>query len=314
MQRGSSSSDRPWIETVWNSVTANFGLKVVSFLIAIIFWMIVLGSHKEEINKEIPIEIITSPDVAYVGDAPNRVLCRLSGPKTFLRTIMDRREEPIRINLSGVKLGVQSYRFSPDAVRMPLGIKIVSFTPPGVNVRLEPVKSREVALKLALQGGVSEGYHIVKKQIKPETIHVKGAESAINDIPRTIEVPVDVSSLKKKLERDLKPDLERFHVQLEGEVPHLLIDVEPASANFRIKNVAIRVISSYRVALEEKTVTVLVRAEMPDMQELDRSHVYATVDLSDKTKGKYTSPVKVTLPEQVGLVKVIPDKVTVTLY
>jgi hypothetical protein len=109
-------------------------------------------------------------------------------------------------------------------------------------------------------------------------------------------------------------DLQRVNVQLDGPVPRLFVDVEPLSPNFRIKNVDIRVLSSYKVRLDERTVTVLVRADAKSLRSLDKDKVYAVVDLSGKPKGHYVEPVKVTLPEDVGLVRVIPDKVGVTLY
>jgi YbbR domain-containing protein len=101
---------------------------------------------------------------------------------------------------------------------------------------------------------------------------------------------------------------------IEGSLPRVEIGVEPVAANYRIKNIDIRVTSSYKVRIEEKNVTVLVRADAKELKNLDRSKVYGTVDLSGKPPGTYVMPVKVTLPSDVSIVKVIPDKVTVTLY
>ena len=46
----------------------------------------------------------------------------------------------------------------------------------------------------------------------------------------------------------------------------------------------------------------------------DRRRIIVTVDLRGRPKGTYDEPVKVTLPENVGLVKTIPEQVHVTLY
>jgi YbbR domain-containing protein len=92
------------------------------------------------------------------------------------------------------------------------------------------------------------------------------------------------------------------------------VEIEPVSANFRIKNVDVRVLSSFKVKLDEKAVSVLVRADPKDLKALNQSRLYGVVDLKGRPKGKYTEAVKITLPEGVGLVKVVPEKVNVTLY
>jgi hypothetical protein len=97
-------------------------------------------------------------------------------------------------------------------------------------------------------------------------------------------------------------------------LPRVHIEIDPTSANFRIKNVDIRVLAPYKSKVDEKNVTVLVRAAPKDLKSLDRSRVYAVADLRKKPKGKHHVPVTVSLPPGIGLIKVIPDKVNVTLY
>src|SRR3954471_21675607 len=90
-------------ERLWALVSANFGTKMVSIVIAVVLWGIVLGSRNVEVTKEIPLEVITQGDIVPANEIPDRIAFRLSGPKAFLRNILDRREDPIRVNLSGAK-------------------------------------------------------------------------------------------------------------------------------------------------------------------------------------------------------------------
>src|SRR5262249_7745913 len=143
---------------------------------------------------------------------------------------------------------------------------------------------------------------------------LKGAESKVDSISELATVPIDISNLKQSLDREVPLDLGRYNVQIDGPLPHVSVEIEPVSANYRIKNVDIRVLTSYKFKIEEKSVSVLVRADPKDLKSLSHSRIYGVVDLTGKPKGKYTEPVKVTLPDGVGLVKVVPDKVNVTLY
>jgi YbbR domain-containing protein len=300
--------------TLWTFLTQNLGTKLISIGVAIVLWIVVLGSRNVEVTKEIPLEVITPADIVPSNEIPDRIAFRLSGPKAFLRAILDRREDPIRVNLSGAKPGLVTYRFFSDNIRVPIGVKVLSVNPTAILIKLEYVKRREVPVRPTLQGMAPEGYRIVKAEVKPPTVRIKGAESRVDAVTEVTTLPFDVSGSRQAVERDVGLDLQRMNVQLDGPLPRLFVDIQPLAPNFRIKNVDIRVLTSYKVRLDESTVTVLVRADPKSLKSLDKDKVYAVVDLSGKPKGHYVEPVKVSLPEEIGLVRVIPDKVGITLY
>lgn len=306
------------MERIWYAITdfltSNIATKVVSIAIALLLWGIVLGSRNVEVTKEIPVEVITPNEMVAANDVPDRISFRLSGPKAFLRAILDRREDPIRVNLTGAKPGVITYRFFSDNIHLPIGVKVQSINPSSIIIKLEPVRRRDVPVKPVLRGVPPDGYRVAKVQVKPEVVRIKGAESKVDGITEIPTVPLDVHELKQPLEREAPLDLSRFNVQIDGPLPRVLINVEAASANYRIKNVDVRVLSPLKARIQEKTVTVLVRADAQDLSQLDRSKVFAVVDLTGKPKGKYREPVRVTLPEEIGLVRVVPEKINVTLY
>ena len=301
-------------DRIWESLSANLGAKLVSIGLAVVLWAVVLGSRSVEVTKEVPLEIVTSPDIVAANDVPDRLAFRLAGPKAFLRAILDRREDPIRVNLTGAKPGVITYRFFSDNIRVPIGVKVLAINPAAIPIRLEPVRRKEVPVRVELRGVSPDGYHISSSRVEPKTVRIKGAESRVEAVSEISTIPIDVSGIRSTSEREATLDLTRLGVQLDSPVPRVFIDVEAASANYRIKNVDIRVLSPYKVKTDEKTVTVLVRAEPKDLKLLDRTHVYAVVDLTGKPKGDYTEAIRVTVPDGVGLVKVIPERVKVTLY
>jgi YbbR domain-containing protein len=284
-------------------------------MIAIVLWIIVLGSRNVEVVKEVPLEVITAADVVAANEVPEHIQFRLSGPKAFLRAVSDRREEPIRVNLANAKPGhLVTYNFFSNSIRVPIGVKVLSINPAALLIKLEYMKRREVPVRVETHGSPPEGFKLVKTEVNPPTVRIKGAESRVDSLSEIATVPVDVTSLKGSLDREVAIDLARYNVQLDGPLPRVLVEAAPSSANYRIKNVDIRFNSPYKVRLDEKTVVVWVRAEEKDLKSLDRSHVYASVDLAGHKKGHSLEQVKVTLPEGVGLVKVVPDHVGVTLY
>lgn len=293
---------------------ANLGTKIISILFAVVLWVIAIGSRVVEENIDVPLEVITSNDIVPANELPPTVTFRVQGPKAFLRTIFDARDQVIRVNLANEKPRLASVRFSLDSLRVPLGVKVLRAEPPGVMVKLEYVKRKEVPVRLELRGLPSEGYRIAKAELKPAMVRIKGAESRVEAVTEVATVPVDISDIHKSIEKTVTLELERHSVQLDGLAPKLWVEVDPIAANFRVRNVDIRVKTTFQYKVEEKSVTVLVRADQESIRSLDKSKVYGRVDLSDRPKGKHKVKVEVVAPPSVTVVKVIPEDVTITLY
>ncbi|MBC7690147.1 MAG: hypothetical protein H7222_00110 [Methylotenera sp.] len=301
-------------DKLWAFISSNLGTKIISIIIAVVLWVVVLGSRNVEVSKDIPLEIVTPSDLVTSNDVPEKITFRLAGPKAFLRAILDRREEPIRVNLSGAKAGLVTYRFFADNIRLPIGVKVISVNPTAILIKLEPQKKREVPVRVELRGVLPEGYKLVKTVVRPATVKIKGPESRVSSVSEVSTLPIDLSAIHQNLEETAPLDLSRQGIQIDGGMPTVTLFVEATSANYRIKNVDIRVITAHKYTLDEKTVTVMVRVDPKDLKFLDRTRVFGVIDLKDQPKGKYNELVKVTLPDHIGLVKVLPEKVGVTLY
>lgn len=306
------------IERVVRFLTHQSGTKVVSIVIAVVLWFIVIWSRTVEVTKEVPLEIVTSSDFVVANDVPDSIGFRLAGPKAFLRAVLDRKETPIRVNLTGSKSGVVTYRFFSDSIRVPLGVKVAAINPTAVSIKLEPTKRKEVPIRLETRGSVPESVRLLKSELKPARVKVRGAESRIEALDEIPTLPVDLTDVREDVVRAAPLDIGRTGVTIEGPQPQVFIDVEaqePSStaANFKIKNVDIRVQSSYKFKLMQPTVTVFVRAEPEVLRALDRKQVYATIDLRGRGKGTYTERLKVSVPDGVTFVRSVPEDVTITL-
>jgi len=302
-----------FFEKIWDLSRANAGTKLFSVFLALVLWGIVLGSRSFEATKEIPLEIIAPPELMAANEIPDRISFKLSGPKAFLRVILDRRDEPIRVNLSNSKAGLVTYRFFSDNISLPIGVKVQSITPNSLLIKLEHKKRREVGVQLNLRGEPREGYQLIRAELRPEKVTIVGAESRVDSVHQVETLPLDLNAVRGAEEQSVELDLQRHQVVLDGAPPKVYFQMEPIPANFRIRNVEIRVLTALKARVDEKSVSVHVRADAARLKNLDRYQVYGTVDLRGKARGKYTEPVKVVLPEGIVPVKTIPERVTVTL-
>lgn len=300
----------------WSFFTTNLGTKLVSVGVAIVLWVVVMGSRTVEATKEVPVEIVTPPDLVPSNEVPDRIAYRLSGPKALLSTELDRRYEPIRINLSGAKAGLVTYRIFSDSIHVPIGVKVLAVNPNAILVKLEPVHHKEVLLRPVLVGQPGDGFHVVGSVVRPLAIRIKGAETRVDAIHEISTSPIDVTGQTRPFEQEVPIDLSAYNVQLDGPPPRIAVDIEPTGTGsiFRIPHVDVRVQAGLSSRVSEKNVTVVVRADPRRIAAVDKNQVYAEVDLRGKPKGKYTESLKVNLPSGLSLVKILPEQVDVTLY
>ena len=214
-------------------VTANLGTKLISILVAGVLWSVVLGSRTEEVSKEIALEILTSPEVIAANDLPDRISFRLAGPKAFLRSILNRREEPIRINLVGTSPGLVTHRFFSDSIRVPIGVKVVSVSPAALLIRLEELQHKEVAIRAEIRGAPRTGYRVVGFEAIPPVFRVRGAESKRKGVTEVASFPVDITGMTETVEKDLSLDLGRLGILADQDPPRIRIQIEEDSDQAR---------------------------------------------------------------------------------
>jgi YbbR domain-containing protein len=292
----------------------NLGTKLISLVIATVLWVIVLGSRSIEVTKEVPLEITTAADLVVANEVPATVAFRLAGPKAFLRAIVDRRMEPVRVDLSGARPGKVEERFFSDDIRLPPGVRVLAINPASAVIRLEYLRKRDVPVRVETRGTPAEGYRLAGTSSVPATVRIKGAESKVEGVTEVVTAPVDVGGLTESVTVDASLQLERLNLKLDGTLPKVTVQIEPVAANYRIRNVEVRVLGMPGATSDIRSLVVHVRAVTPDvLRTLSGAQVFATVDARGLGRGKHRVDVRVSLPPGVSLVKAIPGRVTVTV-
>lgn len=295
-------------------LTQNLGVKWVSLLIAIVIWLIVLGSRKISVVKDIPIQVITSENTAVANEIPEKISFRLNGPKAFIRTVVERQESPIKINLSQTKPGLVTYRVVPENIQLPLGVEVNSITPSAVLIKLEKVRKKRVPIKLELAGAVPSGFALKKSKVTPRYVTIRGASSRVRSISEVSVLPIDISVHTKPIELPTEFDLSRMSgVVVSEQSPKVFLDIRASSSNYKIRNVQVKVQSESKVEILDQRVTLLVRASAEDYAKIDRKQIYAELDLRDKKSGEYTLEPRFVLPSEISLSKAIPEYIRVIL-
>lgn len=303
---------RPF-EVLWSLLRYQLPLKLLSVVIAATLWVLVFGSRTIEITKEVPFEVVLGDDQMLVEPVPEKISFRLIGPKAFLRSISNRIEDPIRANIRELKTGVFTHRIYSDAVKLPLGVKVQSISPNVIQIRVEELKRKLVSVKLETTGDVPAPLKIIRTDLLPNQIRIKGPKNRIASLNVLPTLPVDLTNIRETTIIPLAFDFKSLGIEPESAISELNVEVMGKGQAFRVKHVPIRIRTTGKAKSADDEVTVIVRTEPNEPVKVEGEQVQAEIDVRDLPDGEFVKWVRVRLPEKVHLVRVIPPQTKVVV-
>ncbi len=113
----------------------NFSFKVVSFFVAMILWVSILGRRDFVTTKEIDVNFITNANLSMVSQSHDRIRVKLSGSQALLKKYKDSFKS-ISLDISDQNEGVSEVEIPIHKIELPAGIKILSVRPNLIKVEL----------------------------------------------------------------------------------------------------------------------------------------------------------------------------------
>jgi YbbR domain-containing protein len=311
VQDEEETSMRPTVQSVLGVLSNQIQLKAISVFLALLLWFVVLGSRTSDITREVPIEYTVAKGTVFAELPPDRLVVRVQGPKAFLRGVASRLEEPLVINLKDRRVGNHLLRFTPEMLNIPTGVKVVSLNPPQVVFRLEELKKKLVPASVEVAGLIPEGNKLVRTELQPSSVRIRGARSKLANIHQLVSMPIDLSTVLESGPVPLNFDLEALGIDVDGPIPEAWLEVEGEGALSKLRSIPIRPQGSNKYSLSERTSTLMIRNEGGGR--MDLSMVQATIDLAGLAPGEYLRYLHVTLPPGVRLVRAFPQIVKVVI-
>ena len=194
--------------------TRNRGLKLVSFLLAFVLWLILIPEEKtySERTLTVPLETRNVPvDMEIVERPAGTVDVTVRASNRALNELLPA-AVTARLDLERASIYQEMYPLNASAVAVPQGVEVVAISPNMVRLKLEKTRQMDLEVAPMIVGKVGAGFHIAKIEVFPARIPVKGPESKIRTRDRITTSPIDVSGLAQSatLEADIilpRPDI-----------------------------------------------------------------------------------------------------------
>ncbi|MGZ4837418.1 MAG: CdaR family protein [Terriglobales bacterium] len=173
----------------------NFGLKLLSLVVAVLLWLAVTRDPVAEIALNVPIEFHNTPEHLEISsETIPQVLVRVRGPVREVRDLSPSEVHAI-IDLARVQPGERTYDLAPRHIRVPDGVEVVQAVPSQIRINFDRRESRQVEVKPRVIGTFASGYRIEKVVAVPQSVTIVGPAGHVKAVETAITDPVDASGV-----------------------------------------------------------------------------------------------------------------------
>jgi YbbR domain-containing protein len=293
----------------------HLGLKIVSIGLAALLWALVSGEQVVERAMRVPLEFTNVPArLELVGDAPTVVDVRVRGSSGALGRIAAGELVAV-LDLRGAGEGRgQLFHLTNADVRSPFGVQVVQVNPSTVSMSFEPSNTRTVPIVPSYEGEPATGFVVEKVTVTPPSVEIVGPNSALDSVAEAITEPVTVKGAAASFSQMVNVGSPESSVRLRAPVTaRVEVTITPAPVEWTIPGVPVQIRNAGRPTLvSPKQVTVFARGPV-ERRGVRASELDASVDVSGLRPGQWDVEVKVVPPTQLGVIRVEPPMVRVTI-
>lgn len=184
-----------------NIFVRNWGLKLFSFLLALVFWFSIIPEEKLsfEISVTVPLELHNLPAGMEIIEKPPPIDVTIKAPHRLIDTINSETVRA-RLELRTARVEQTEFPINPDMIILPQGAEVKDISPSQVRMRLE--RSREIMLEVEanLIGQLQENLELVRVEVFPNEVSIIGPESKVKETYKVRTSPIDLSVLTESIE------------------------------------------------------------------------------------------------------------------
>ena len=220
-----------------NLFLKNWGLKLFSFLLALILWLTLITPEKvfSEKSLTIPLELHNIPPEMELMERPLATIdVKIRASKSLINAITSANVHAV-LNLEKASLDQEDYPLNKSMISIPSGAEVREIYPSQVSLKLERTKEILLDVEANIIGKLKQGLKLENIGIFPPQVIIKGPESKVKDDHKVRTSPIDISAVTEttEFEADLilpNPDLRLASSQTKVRV-RILIQEENPEAN-----------------------------------------------------------------------------------
>lgn len=297
-------------------VVRDLGLKLLALALALVFWIQVAGQPVVERGIDVPLGFENVPELLYVGsDLPDSIRVRVRGAANIVSGLQPG-DVVAAIDLAEERPGRRLFDMFAGRVRVPFGVEVTQVFPATITVSLESAGApRAVTVVPDIQGRPVDGFAVGRISTTPATVQVVGPASRLAGVTEALTEPVSIEGASSRVQATVTVGVADPMVRLR--IPgsaQVTVEIVPAPTARVLHAVPVRADGSARaVSIEPDSIMVGVRGPRDRVEALEDAGIAASVDLAGLQPGRYNLPVTVEGSAGIGVTRIDPSRVTVTV-
>ncbi len=303
-------------------LTRNWGLKIISLVLAIGTWYYAVGEENIEITRVIPLKIQMSNTQMTVSEISTKVVeVTLSAPRALIVNLASQDIQAVhKIGPETKAAGEYSFRLEPSEIRLPsFQIRVTKIVPEVLTVKLDELVVQKLEIQPDFVGEPAIGYKLLADEVRmdPNAILTQGPKGVLEQMKFAQTEPIDLVGRIRSFYRSVAVKLPSGVKPMSESLVNVYIPVREEFSETEFKDVPVRILkvpaASGVVDLDPDKVTLMLKGSKLYLEKLTSETLLAYVDLADLKKGDYELPLQVVLPENVSLKDKEPIKIKVTI-
>lgn len=175
----------------------NFGLKLMSLLLATALWLIISRDERPaEVAVRAPIVFQNvPPNLEISSESAPEAQIRVRGPERVIRQLRSN-EVQAEIDLADAKAQERTFDLTAQQVRHPRELAVVQVVPSQLHLAFDTRLTRDVEVHPRVTGNFANGEQIVKVDSDPMRVTITGPRHHVEKIDAATTDPIDATGTR----------------------------------------------------------------------------------------------------------------------
>jgi diadenylate cyclase len=171
----------------------NYGLKLISLLLAIGLWLVVARDPIAEVEIKVPIEFHNLPENLEIDSASfTEAQVRVRGSERVIHRLRPA-DVRVEIALADVRPGHRTFDLTSRHVHLPQDLEVVQIVPGQFQLSFDNRLTRTVEIRPRVTGTFASGMRVAQIVADPPNIMITGPRRRVEAVETATTDPVDAS-------------------------------------------------------------------------------------------------------------------------
>jgi YbbR domain-containing protein len=292
----------------------HLGLKLTSVALAVLLWLLVSGDPTVERAMRVPLELTNLPtELELIGEPPSLVDVRIRGSAGALSRIGSGDLAAV-LDVRTARPGQRLFHLGAEDVRAPFGVEVVQVLPASIEVSFGESTTKKVPVVAPIDGEPAPGFIVSGVDVQPPEVEVVGPSGLLAALTQARTEPVSVAGASDTVIDTVTVGVTDTAVRLpQTQSVRVTVTITAVPVEWSVTGIPLRVSNAGpNLVLSNRAIDVRVRGAR-DAMSLPATEFSASIDVGGLTPGRHVVPVRVEAPSGVGVIRVDPAEVGVTI-